>query len=125
MEWLEWLKRRLGDRKTVQTRSWDEKGLHAVEGEESTSIGWSDVRRVYAYKKDCFAVDQIRLIIMGDQDAIEFTEDDQGFASLCDVLNKRLGVSDDWHTRLVTSPAFEMTFIAVYPADGSDGLSFP
>ena len=83
------------------------------------------MRRIYAYKKDCLTVDQLRLVIMGDQDAIEFTEDNQGFPSLCDVLNERLGISDDCHTRLATSPAFKTALISVYPTAGSDGLSSP
>jgi hypothetical protein len=120
MEWLERIKSGLGDRKTVQTRAWDENGVHAVEGEESIAIGWSDVRRVYAYKKDCLTVDQLRLMIMGDQDAIEFTEDDYGFDHLCALLSERLGVSDGWHTRLVTSLAFETTLTSVYPGPAAN-----
>jgi hypothetical protein len=115
MEWLESVKRKLASRQTAQIRSWDENGLHAVEGELSTNIVWSEVRRVYAYKKDCLTVDQIRLIVLTDQDGIEFTEDDRAFADLCALLNKRLGISDDWHLRLVTAPAFETTFTPVYP----------
>jgi hypothetical protein len=129
MEWLERQKRKLIGGKTVQTRSWDENGLHAFEGELSTHIVWSEVRRVYAYKKDCLTVDQFRLIFMSDQDGIEFTEDDSGFVHLCTLLNEKLGISDGWQTRLVTAPAFETTFTSVYPVNATslhpDGSGFP
>jgi hypothetical protein len=115
MEWLERLKRRVTHKRAVQTRSWDENGLHAVEGDLSTHIAWSEICRVHAYKKDCFAVDQIRLIFLSDQHGIEFTEDDFAFSDLCAVVNEKLGIADDWHLRLVTAPAFQTTFTNVYP----------
>jgi hypothetical protein len=115
MEWLERLKDKLIDRQSVQTRSWDQNGLHTVEGELSTHIAWSEVRRVYAYKKDCLTVDQLRLIFLTDEDGIEVTEDDPAFAELRALLNEKLGVSDDWYLRLVTAPAYETTFTPVYP----------
>lgn len=115
MEWLERLKRKLIQEQTVQVRSWDGNGLHAVEGDLTTNVTWDEVRRVYAYKKDCFTVDQVRLIFMSEQDGIEFTEDDSGFLELCALLNDKLGVPDGWHGRLITAPAFQTTFTIVYP----------
>ena len=125
MKWLERLKRTFTSKKTLQSRSWDENGLHALEGDLSIHIAWGDVRRVYAYKKDCFSVDQLRLIFMSDQDVVEFTEDDSGFPHLCALLNERLSVSAEWQIRLLASPAFETTFTAVYPTSDSDCLGFP
>jgi hypothetical protein len=122
MEWLERLKRKLADKRWVQNRSWDEDGLHAVEGELSTHIAWSEVRRVDTYKKDCFTVDQIRLIFFSDHNAIEFTEDDPAFTELCDAVSRKLGVPDDWRLRLVLSPAFEATPTTLYPRSPTESL---
>ena len=99
----------------VQSRRWDQDGLHAVEGEIRIDIAWSDVRQVYAYKKDCITFDDIRLVFLSDQHGIEFSEDDPTFSDLCNVLKEKLGISDDWHSDLITAPAFETTFTTLYP----------
>jgi len=123
MAWLDQFHRWFANRRMVQSRRWDQDGLHAVEGELRTDIAWSDVRRVYAYKKDCITFDEIRLVFLSDQHGIEFTEDDPAFSDLCNVLSEKLGISQDWHSRLITSPAFETTFTTLYPATsaGSEG----
>jgi hypothetical protein len=95
MEWLERLKRKLADKRSVQNRSWDEDGLHAVEGE---------------------------LSFFSDHNAIEFTEDDPAFTELCDAVSRKLGVPDDWHLRLVLSPAFEATPTTLYPRSPAEPL---
>jgi hypothetical protein len=80
------------------------------------------VRRVHTYKKDCFTVDQIRLIFFSDHNAIESAEDDPTFTELCDDVSRKLGVTDDWHLRLVLSLAFEATPTALYPRSPAESL---
>ena len=59
---------------------------------ERTLIPWQDVRKVFAYKKDCFAVDQIRLVIEGADGnrRIEITEDDEGYKRLIEQMPIRI-----------------------------------
>ena len=117
MDWLERLRVRLPERRQVQTRDWDEDGLNAVEGETRSQIAWTEIRQIYAYKKDCLAFDQLRVIFLSDRYEIEFTEDDRDFAGLCAALSDKFKLPCDWHHRLMLAPAFETTFTALYPTN--------
>jgi hypothetical protein len=71
---------------------YDEHGISQIsksdEQEGSVRILWTEITDVVAFKKDCFTVDQIRILI-GSQNQkkwIEITEDDQGFENLIDHL---------------------------------------
>jgi hypothetical protein len=81
-------------------------------------LTWDQVGAVYAYKRDCWAVDQIRLVL-GDGDHriwMEVTEDDVGFDELIAELARRLPgcptVSEWWEK--VAFPAFETQWTEVY-----------
>jgi hypothetical protein len=115
MAWLDQVKRRLASKRIVQRRHWDHRGLQADEGDSRTYISWSDVRRVHAYKRDCLAVDQIRLIFLSDDLGIEFTEDDAGFSELRSMMSEKLGIREDWLLRLIQAPAFETALMTIYP----------
>ncbi len=73
---------------------------------------------MYAYKRDCFAVDQIRLVLGDDrrQSWMEVTEDDAGFKVLIEELARRLPDSrgaHDWWDK-VASPAFQTNWTQLY-----------
>lgn len=102
-------------RKKIPAPNWDETGVSALsEVAQPIKIAWEDVSGIFAYKKDCFAVDQIRLIITSKDWQIEFTEDDPTFDKLRDHINNIFTIASDWHTELVVSPAFELMWAVVY-----------
>ncbi len=47
---------------------------------------WDEVESVSAYKKDCFAIDQLRLVFKAAQGVIEITEDIEGWDRLVEAL---------------------------------------
>ena len=115
MNFVEKLKDLFVRRRPVLTRRWDEHGLQASGGTTHVSIAWDQVRHVSAYKKDCYNVDQVRLLILSQDQGIEFTEDDPDFAGLCAFLSRKLGISDDWRLAVLLSPAFDETPTQVFP----------
>ena len=72
-----------------------------------TSILWSDVEKIYAYKKDCFASDQIRIEIysVNPEADILITEDTLGFAEFQKELSRRFpSISADWFGKIIQPP---------------------
>ncbi len=116
MDWLERLRSRLAERREPQTRYWDEKGLHAAEGEVRLHIAWSEVRQVHSYKKDCLAFDQVRLIFLSDHTGIELSEDDPDFTGLCTFICQELGIPGDWYVKLISAAGFDTAFTTLYDA---------
>ena len=86
--------------------------------EPKLRLAWEQITSVYAYKRDCVTVDQIRLVLGDDhqQSWMEVTEDDIGFKVLIVELARRLpdfpGVYDWWDK--VASPAFETNWTQLY-----------
>ena len=75
----------------------------------SYQLGWDRVTRVFAYKRDCFAIDQICLAIGSDdlEQWIEIAEDDGGFEEILEQLPIRLAgfpVRDEWWQRVALPP---------------------
>ncbi len=94
---------------------WDDNGVALVgvspNGEPPLQLGWDQITAVYAYKRDCVTVDQIRLVL-GDekqQTWMEVSEDDIGGSQLWVELARRLpgfpAVYDWWDG--LANPAFE------------------
>jgi hypothetical protein len=108
-------------RPKVPPPTWDETGVFHSTGQETVFIGWQEVEAIYAYKKDCFSVDQIRIILVSDKWRIEFTEDDKDFCGLRMCISSHLKVRPDWHELLARSPAFETTWTVLYPYQSADG----
>lgn len=74
-------------------------------------LEWHQITEVYAFKKDCFTTDQIR-ILLGDcrqRRWIEATEDEDGFQELIAELPRRLPgcLSEEEWWRDVALPPFE------------------
>lgn len=81
-------------------------------------LRWEQINAVFAYKRDCYTVDQIRLIL-GDKVELswmEVTEDDVGFKVLIVELARRLpgfpNVYDWWDK--VAQPPFETQWTELY-----------
>jgi hypothetical protein len=99
--------------------SWDETGVSALLDTTLVTIPWSEVTAIYAYKKDCLTVDQIRMIIASKDLNIEFIEGDTDFDGLKKFIAIRLTVRRNWYEMLILSPAFETTWTVVYPENSS------
>jgi hypothetical protein len=121
MEWLEKLGRIIKPGPEVPPPTWNESGIFASTGTETVLIGWQEITAIYAYKKDCLTVDQIRIIFASEQWNIEFTEDDKDFDALRMYIDRHLRVLPDWHQLLVLSPAFATTWTVVYRDESVGG----
>jgi hypothetical protein len=86
--------------------------------EPQLRLTWEQITAVYAYKRDCVTVDQIRLVLGDDnqQRWMEVSEDDVGFKVLIVEMARRLpgfpGVYDWWDK--VVDPAFETNWTQLY-----------
>jgi hypothetical protein len=86
--------------------------------EPPLQLRWEQIKAVFAYKRDCYTVDQIRLILRNDVEMtwMEVTEDDVGFKVLIVELARRLpgfpNVYDWWDK--VAQPPFETQWTALY-----------
>ena len=60
-------------------------------GEATVRLTWDQITAVYAYKRDCVTLDQIRLVFGDDNRRMwmEVSEDDSGYRQL--VMGKRTG----------------------------------
>ena len=125
MEWLEKLGRLIKPKPDLPPPTWDETGVFGSTGQETVFIGWQDVEAIYAYKKDCLTVDQIRIILVSEKWQIEFTEEDKDFDGLQRCISKHLKVLPDWYKLLARSSAFETTWTVLYPCQSADGSEIP
>lgn len=90
-------------------------------GEECTVFNWKDVIRVHGYKRDCFAVDQIRLNIeLGGGLTTEITENDEGYNEFLLELPKRLDgfpTQEEWWEK-VAQPPFATNWTRLFQRAG-------
>jgi hypothetical protein len=84
-------------------------------------IRWKDVERVYAYKKDCVTVDQIRMELLDHEGkGVVFTEEMPGWEAVVKALPLRLPAclrSDEWF-RIVAVSAFKQNMTLLYERKG-------
>lgn len=81
-------------------------------------LTWEQITAVYAYKRDCISVDQIRLVLGDDiqQTWMEVSEDDDGGRQLFVELPRRIHgfpAVDDWWDGVAKS-AFEPQWTQIY-----------
>lgn len=81
-------------------------------------IAWRDVGAVYAYKQDCFTVDQICItfVDLGGAVRLAISEDDAGYQQLVEGLPRHLPgclAPADWFQN-VAFPAFETNWTELY-----------
>ena len=92
----------------------DETGLtqivHRGDSKETVRLIWGQVRNVFAYKRDCFAIDEIRLLIEGPEKEhwIEVTENDDGYEHLLQQMPIRIPGfpgQGEWWQRVALPPS--------------------
>ena len=87
--------------------------------EQTQQLGWDRISGVFAYKSDCFSVDQICLAIGEELKRwIEVTEDDEGYQQLIEQLPKRLAgfpTLEEWWQKSGTASICDPGDAALYP----------
>jgi hypothetical protein len=100
----------------------DEAGLTQIvqQGDsiESSRLGWDEVTEAFAYKRDCFSVDQICVVIRtaDPTDWIEVREDDDGYQLFIQSLPKCIAgfpLPDEWLEK-VRLPPFATQWTQIY-----------
>lgn len=113
---------REGRTRTVHRLTHDSNGLTmsslTIENEAGLSdLYWRDVIRVEAFKRDLFAVDQICLAFITNDDAeVEISEEMEGFGALAEQLPNYLPGCEKWNEwfQPVAIPAFELNLRVIY-----------
>jgi hypothetical protein len=90
----------------------DESGLMLTDSYEDGSVSkaevhWSEVVRLVAYKRDCFAIDLICFGFVTDERFVEVNEEMEGWEALTDALPAYLpGTLDkaDWWAKVALPP---------------------
>ena len=85
---------------------------------EGVVVPWGTIARVAAFKRDCYVIDSIRLLVAtADGRGYECSEDDEGFDEAVQPLPCHLAgcvAFTDWFAT-VAFPAFETNFTQIYP----------
>ncbi|MBB5055374.1 hypothetical protein HDF16_000043 [Granulicella aggregans] len=101
----------------------DESGIAQRLDELELFIAWKDLAWIVAYKKDCFTVDDIRLVFSDGKSQIELSESAQSIPEANVVLAANVSLAvPDWYERLMVSPAFEATPTIVYRPQAAIGV---
>ena len=113
-----WCLERLKSRAPAVSVGFDGSGVMLVTATSTAHLPWQDVTGVFAYKKDCFSTDQIRVILSDETKQMfwEITEDDVGYRELIQALPQYLPeckTLTDWWPR-VAFPAFEPQWTQLY-----------
>jgi hypothetical protein len=112
------VRRDVGSRSVICDRT----GVSQIEsrgarrGEEKLS--WEDIAAAFAYKRDCFSVDQIRVALVdrAGQVRVDVSENDEGYDALVKALPNYLRgclPRDVWFTK-VAFPPFETCLTELY-----------
>ena len=101
-----------------RTVSFDNVGLTLIHPKAMVQLNWQQIGAVYAYKRDCWTVDQICVALVDEtrQISIDVGEDDKGYpeliAHLPDHLPGCLAVVEWWFG--VAFPPFETQLTRLY-----------
>jgi hypothetical protein len=111
MKWIERLRKSMQPRtRSPLVARLDESGIAQRLDELELFIAWKDLAWIVAYKKDCFTVNDIRLVFSDGKSQIELSESAQSFPEANVVLAANVSLAvPDWYERLMVSPAFEAT----------------
>ena len=120
MIWLNKLRRFAAGRRAARVREvrCDESGIRIGTAREQ-AVDWGQITAAYAYKRDCYAVDQIRLVLWNEAkgSGLEVTENDQGYEALLGELERRLSGFPslaEW-CFVVAMPPVETQWARLYP----------
>jgi hypothetical protein len=113
--WAAWCDRR---RPRTYRLSCTPQALVLEQRGEQTAIPWGSIAEITAFKRDCYTVDSIRLLIVtSDGQAYELAEDDEGWDEVTSELSTRLPgclAFESWFFQ-VAFPAFETNLTRLYP----------
>jgi hypothetical protein len=85
-------------------------------GTKQTELRWSEVSRVVAYKRDCYAIDLICIAFSTAAGAVEVNEEMEGWDALTDALPMLLPGTPDksqWWQK-VAQPPFATNATALF-----------
>ena len=132
---LKWLRSRINGIRQARAKpiafvQWDANGLNLTVQKggrelQNLRLAWDRVTGVFAYKRDCFTIDQICLAIGSDEleQWIEVTEDDAGYKKLLEQLPTHLAgfpTRDEWW-QSVALPPFKTQRTQLYGRKTSEG----
>ena len=83
------------------------------------------VRKVVAFKRDCYTVDSIRMLLVTDAGVVEISEEMSGWDAWTAALPDRLSGAkrfEEWFLE-VAFPAFEEQATLLYDASSSSGAA--
>lgn len=98
-------------RRAEQPPTWNEAGVSPADG---GLLPWPAVERVFVYKKDCYTVDQMRVVVAGQGVMLEFCEKDEDFTAFCACVTRQLALEKDLYLLLLAVPTFDQTLVEVY-----------
>lgn len=88
-------------------------------------IPFTGVRKVVAFKRDCYTVDSIRMLLVTDAGVVEISEEMSGWDAWTAALPDRLSGAkrfEEWFFE-VAFPAFEEQATLLYDASSSSGAA--
>ena len=96
----------------------DDDALTLRIGDDTRSVRWDQVTRVYTYKRDRVMTDEIVLMFEfaspdGAAQALPVSEEWPGFTGVMQALPERLGISPEWYEQVML-PAFKASFTVLY-----------
>lgn len=80
------------------------------------SIPWAEIRKVVAFKRDCYTVDSIRMLLVTEAGVAEIGEEMAGWDAWTSALPERLAGAkrfEEWFFE-VAFPAFEENATLLY-----------
>jgi hypothetical protein len=100
------------------TVRFDDSGIAQITSASHTQLTWPQTTEVYAYKRDCFGIDQIRAVLGNEtlRTWIYVGENDDGYEELIATLPRYVPgctVAEEWWQR-VAIPPFEAQWMALY-----------
>jgi hypothetical protein len=81
-------------------------GFRLIYGAASHGAAWASVRSITAFKRDAYTHDCVCLLLALPEAVIEIREDMEGFAALCEAMERRFNLSPAWYLD-ITTPVFE------------------
>jgi len=122
-----WITRKFNLRVSVRDASiaLDETGFTILAfGQPYVRIEWARVVSIYAFKRDCWIYDTIRLEFNFDDGmACEIDEDMDGYKAVVDELERRFGVAQECWWSKVALPPFETNLTCLWSRDPQEQSS--
>ena len=97
---------------------WDDHGF-ALGGDMRRRIPWAEVEHVYAFKRDVYIVDSLRIALQAAGRTIEVSEEWEQWEDFVQAIPRHLPgcLSIEQWFFVVAFPAFETNFTEIYLRD--------